>query len=83
MNDKRIFTGKYVQEELGIDDKKLSKLADYFSDRIDGFAEYVGKWRKYTKREIEFIRYFLRERERFDVDSVVTKDAYDMYYECK
>ena len=71
------------KQELGIDDKKLSKLADYFSERIEGFAEYIGKRQKYTKHEIEFIHYFLREKERFVIDSVVTKDAYDMFYECK
>lgn len=80
MNDERIYTGIEVQEKLKIDDKKLAALAEYFAGIKDGFADYVGKRRKYTKREIEFLRYFLREKSEFDLDALIAKDAIDMFY---
>lgn len=80
MNDDRIYTGAQAQEKLKIDDKKLAALADHFAGIIDGFADYVGKWRKYTKREIEFLRYFLREKSEFDLDAFIAKDAINMFY---
>lgn len=78
MIDERILTGQQVQKKLGIDDKKLVKLAEYFAERIEGFGAYVGRWRRYTEREVEIMRYFIRECKEFDVAAVISERAIDL-----
>ncbi|MFJ8086841.1 hypothetical protein ACIQ7N_01305 [Lysinibacillus sp. NPDC095746] len=78
--DDRIYTGKYVQEKLKISDRKLVQITEYFVARIEGFADFVGKWRKYTEREIELIDYFLRKTEAFDVEALIADQAKKLYF---
>ncbi|GEM_PF-5378208 len=78
--DERIYTGKYVQEKLGITDRKLVQITEYFVARIEGFADYVGKWRKYTEREIELIEYFIRKIEAFDVEALIADRAKKLFF---
>ncbi len=78
--DDRIYTGKYVQEKLKISDRKLVQITEYFVPRIEGFADYVGKWRKYTEREIELIEYFIDKTEAFDVEALIADKAKKLYF---
>lgn len=78
--DERIYTGKEVQERLHITDRKLVQITEYFAAKLDGFADYVGRWRKYTEREVEMIDYFLRKKEAFDVDALISDKAIKLYF---
>lgn len=79
MMDERILTGQQVQKKLGIDDRKLVDLYEYFSKRIEGFGAYVGRWRRYTEREVEIMRYFIRECKEFDVAAVISERAINLF----
>lgn len=78
--DDRIYTGKYVQEKLRITDRKLVQVTEYFAPKIEDFAAFVGKRRKYTEREIELIDYFLRKTESFDVEALIADRAKKLYF---
>lgn len=66
--------------KLDVKDKRIKKYADLMEKEINGFGN-GGRYRLYTAKEVEVLRYIFRRVAEGDNLPVIIADAVSVFYE--